>query len=272
MRINYKNTALGFLEDPYKFPFYIPEYSNPLSLEQEKAFSRTIRDAVYNSKFKNDWSKNVRFVTMPFHDAYAKSASKIKSVVQDTEIEDVGTLIIPWKDHTQTIFYALSMNGRNGDEWSYECMIIIFTKSPHSEEFGLDLFVYFSRESADYYNKVWQGYVDSGRDMTWWIVYIMCFVVFFKYADVETKVTEPKNRRAKIGKEKYINETEVKVQILDCTWFTNLVVSGAFMVGDETGGFLRWQHYGPGNSLKRLIWISPFEKEGYTRKAKILNQ
>ena len=41
-------------------------------------------------------------------------------------------------------------------------------------------------------------------------------------------------------------------------------------VGARTGGFPRWQVYGPDKSERKLIWVPPFEKHGYTRKAKML--
>lgn len=76
----------------------------------------------------------------------------------------------------------------------------------------------------------------------------------------------PQNRRAKISGQKYFNETNKRISILDCTWFTNLVVSGKFGVS----GHMRWQPWGPNLSQRKLIWVDAYEKEGYERKAKVL--
>jgi hypothetical protein len=62
------------------------------------------------------------------------------------------------------------------------------------------------------------------------------------------------------------NETKYAVEILDSTWFTTIIRSEGFRVG----GHFRMEPYGPGMAQKKLIWIEPFEKTGYTRKARIL--
>lgn len=193
MKINYKNTALSLLDDPMKFPMYIPEYTKEMTLGEEKEFEHSIRMAVSTAGFKKDWKENVQYVTRPFWDAYARSQSKIKTVVQETVFEEAGTLIIPWKDHTQTFFYALRTNGQK-ENWDYEVMIMLFTKSPHSEEFGLDLFIYLSKEAEDCRERIWKGFVDQGRESSYWIADLMCFKTFLKYADVETKIVNAKRK------------------------------------------------------------------------------
>jgi hypothetical protein len=55
---------------------------------------------------------------------------------------------------------------------------------------------------------------------------------------------------------------------LDSTWFTTIVRSEGFKVG----GHFRMQPFGKNLSDRKLIWISPFDKNGYTRKAKILSK
>jgi hypothetical protein len=73
--------------------------------------------------------------------------------------------------------------------------------------------------------------------------------------------------------EKYVNETALPIEILDSTWFTTIVRSEGFSVGAETGGFFRWQRFGPGSSQRKIIWVAPFEKKGYTRRAgKLMHQ
>lgn len=119
MKINYKNTALAFLEDPMRFPFYLPEYNKELSTADKMELQYGIKQATSTSGFKEQWLNNIQYVTSPFYKAYQQAGPKIKSVVLDTEFEDVGTLIIPWPNHTQTIFYALHTNGKK-DNWEYE--------------------------------------------------------------------------------------------------------------------------------------------------------
>lgn len=267
MKINYKNTALSLLDDPTKFPFYLPEYTKDMTLVEEETFKYSIRNAVATSGFIDSWKNNVQYVTRPFWDAYSRSQSKIKSVVQETVFEEAGTLIIPWKNHTQTIFYALRTNGQKGDEWDYEVLIQMYTKSPHSDEFGLDLFVFMAKEGEDFRERIWKGFVEQGRDSSWWIADLMCFKTFLKYVDVETKIVNANKKEKHLG-EKYVNETNYKVQILDSTYFTTISRSEGFGVK----GHFRLQPFGTGMSQKRLQWIADYQKEGYTKKAKILNQ
>lgn len=266
MKISYKNTALGVLDNPDKFEFYLPEYTVAMTLGDEETFKYSVKQAIITSGFKENWLNNIQYVTAPFHQAYVKSQSKIKTVVMETVFEEAGTLIIPWKNHTQTIFYAIRTNGQK-EQWDYEVLILMFTKSPHSEEFGLDLFVYLSKESSDFRERIWKGFLETGRDSSWWIADLMCFKTFLKYAEVETKIVNGNRREKHLG-EKYVNEVPYKVQILDSTYFTTISRTDGFGVR----GHFRLQPYGPSMAQKRLKWISAYEKEGYTRTAKIITQ
>jgi len=90
-----------------------------------------------------------------------------------------------------------------------------------------------------------------------------------KYAQVETKIIQP-NEKHKIDKDNIFNETQLPITYIDSTWFTNLVVSGAFGV---KGHFrLQPKKDEKGEWTKELIWIKDFEKQGYHRRAKILNE
>lgn len=269
MKINYKNTALGFLEDPMNFKIYCPEYTTAMSLKEEKEFIDSLRKAFLNSPMREHWLTNIQYVTVPFYEAYCKAAPKIKEMIPQTQFEEAGTLIIPWQGHVQTIFYGLLANG-NKEDWQYEVMLIMFTKSRLTDEFGLDLFVYLPKKgdeaNADKYRELmWKGFHDQGRDVSWWIADLMRFMTFLKYADTETKFVNGGRKEKHLG-EKYINETKYKVEILDSTYFTTISRTEGFGVR----GHFRWQPWGPGMTQKKLIWISDFVKEGYTRTAKIL--
>lgn len=146
-------------------------------------------------------------------------------------------------------------------------MIMMFTKSPHSEEFGLDCFVYLSKADKDYREYIWKGFLDQGRDCAWWVSEILLFKTFLKYADIETKIVNGKRREKHCG-EKYVNETNHKVEILDSTYFTTISRTEGFGVS----GHFRFQPFGPGMAQKRLQWIADYQKSGYTRTAKILTQ
>lgn len=98
---------------------------------------------------------------------------------------------------------------------------------------------------------------------------ILAAELFINFAEVETKVMKPNTQ---IWDERgvnaiYNNKTKQDITVIDSTWYTHLISSGAFKVR----GHFRFQPYGPGLSKRKLTWINEFEKEGYTRKAKIEN-
>lgn len=226
---------------------------------------------------KELWSKNIQYVSHSFIEAFSKGRSKMKPLFLNEEIEDAGILITGGFNngftHVHTIYYAVwTIKDTAANKLFYNVVYMDFSKHVNSTTPALDIYVSYrleeNNEDVEIKRSIWDGYIEDGRDDLYWVSFITSFCLFKKYCDIETKETSPKNRRAKVGGNKYINETDKRIKILDCTWFTNLVVSGAFGVS----GHLRWQRYGPNNSLKKLIWVDEFEKQGYTRKAKVLMQ
>lgn len=96
---------------------------------------------------------------------------------------------------------------------------------------------------------------------------IPLLVIYF-FSKIETHVIQDgKNRKVVIDKDKYLNETQVPVKIIDSKWFTNIVRSEGFAV---RGHFRLQPKKVNGEWTKELIWINDFEKHGYTSKARIL--
>lgn len=98
---------------------------------------------------------------------------------------------------------------------------------------------------------------------------ILSAELFINFAEVETKVMKPNTQiwDERMVNAIYNNKTRCDITVIDSTWYTNLVSSGAFKVR----GHFRLQPHGPGLKDRKLIWINDFEKEGYHRKAKIEN-
>lgn len=95
---------------------------------------------------------------------------------------------------------------------------------------------------------------------------IISIALFKKYAEVETKYLLP-GQKSTVFITKYVNDTKLPLTYLDSKWFTNLIKSDAFTVS----GHFRLQPYKvDGVWTKKLIWISEFEKEGYTAPARKL--
>lgn len=97
---------------------------------------------------------------------------------------------------------------------------------------------------------------------------IICIELFTQYSDINIKILKP-NRQIWDGVNcLYNNKTQSDINIVDLTWFTTLVKSDGFKVR----GHFRLQPCGEGLKERKLIWINEFQKEGYTREAKILSQ
>lgn len=95
----------------------------------------------------------------------------------------------------------------------------------------------------------------------------LSIITFKQFAEIETKEIGGRDypKRMKIGGEKYLNESDRQINVLDSRWFTESVRGEGFAVS----GHFRLQAYGEGRRERKLIYIDDFVKEGYTRKAKI---
>lgn len=91
------------------------------------------------------------------------------------------------------------------------------------------------------------------------------FLPFLEFAECETKIVNLENRRAKLNGEKFISDIDSDIEIVDSNWFTTLIRSEGFKVN----GHFRLQPYGTGRLKRKMIWISDFEKQGYTKRSKI---
>jgi hypothetical protein len=91
--------------------------------------------------------------------------------------------------------------------------------------------------------------------------------LFIHFADIETKELQPSRQIWDGPTCLYNNKSKFPIKVIDSAWYTNLISSGAFKVR----GHFRLQPCGEKLSKRKLIWISDFEKDGYTRKAKISN-
>ena len=92
-------------------------------------------------------------------------------------------------------------------------------------------------------------------------------LLFKKYAEIET-VDAKMGKKVDIpdSKEKLLWEFDMPATYVDCSWFREIVRKEGFMVR----GHFRLQPYKKGGEwTKKLIYIEPFQKHGYTRRAKI---
>jgi hypothetical protein len=267
MKISYKNTALAFLDDPDKMKFGLPEAHVPMTEGEKLRFGHSVRES-----FKTvapAFKSNIRFVAIPFIDAYFKARHKLKDVFDKVPMDEVGTFIWVNNGYTFTNFYYLKTFGE-GEDWHYTMTFIQFTKlNKVQEEPNLDVMCLDTTDTSKTF--IWKGHFDQGFDHGYYSAFLVSFLCFIKHVEIETKFVNGGGKVHHAG-EKYVNDTKHKIEILDSTWFTTIVRSEGFMVGDETGGFFRLQPCGKDLADRKLIWVEPFQKQGYTRKAKISTQ
>jgi hypothetical protein len=104
------------------------------------------------------------------------------------------------------------------------------------------------------------SYVQGG-----FFVMLLRYLFFKKHVDVDEVelVRNSALKKAKIGHEKFLNESDVAVRVIDSSWFRSVAVVGDTVVE----GHLRLQPYGAKREQRKLIWISEHERKGYTRQA-----
>ncbi len=105
-------------------------------------------------------------------------------------------------------------------------------------------------------------------EFTEYIRAVICFSLFKTYATVETEVVNLNKKIKPEGEsEPLYNAIPFPVTWLNCNWFTNIIRSQGFGV---RGHFRMQPIKVNGEWTRELIWINPFQKNGYTRKATIV--
>lgn len=271
MKFSKNNTCLHFLEakKPEEIDFVVPPRDhNPLDWWQEQEFIASIQ----NSFIKNDkmFRQKVRFISDPFLQAFNKAQPKMAEVFDKEPIAETGTLFFNGKHCTTTIFYYIDTWGQGEDFKADICVLTFLTvkdkQGVQHQLHGLNIDQHNTEHVKQFTS---EDAAKLGFTGSYWMAWVIHFLTFCKYCEIETKVVAPNRKEHHVG-EKYKNETPTSIEVLDATWFTTIVRSEGFSVGADTGGFFRWQPVGPGRTGRRLQWIMPYEKDGYTRKAKKL--
>jgi len=247
--------------------FHIPDNNHfedmtPKSWE----FLYSVRDA-FTKLVKMDgepkvFREKIRLISQPFWEAYLKGKHAMVNIFDKEEIEETGTFITQCPSMTHTYFYYIKTMG-HGDDWKMDWTLLLFTKRSGADTAGLDLCLSEMGDKSKSF--IWKEWEDAGMTKGYWMAWLISLIAFIKYCPMETKIVNAGRKDYHVG-EKYLNETRHNIEILDSTWFTTIIRSEGF----EVGGHFRLQPWGPGMSQRRLQWIEPFQKHGYTRKAKIL--
>lgn len=122
----------------------------------------------------------------------------------------------------------------------------------------------FKFEDAGFFN----GLLSQNDDLAHGIVNdVHSILLLKKYADIEILEVNKTRKKVKKQGEKILSEIKSNIQVLDSNWFTTFVRSEGFNVK----GHFALRAYGEGRKKRKLVWINPYEKSGYTRTAKLSN-
>ena len=214
---------------------------------------------------KRNVSKNIFIISSPFADAMEKSHKAFRKLnpldilresspnagVLLSSFNKFGTIYLIHKETNRAVFLifastnllsAVILDLSNG--WQNN----VFTTNHNSFYNGYDSRMFIANEMA----------------------VLSSFLIFKKYAKVEIEQGKcGKTIHSKILKEKLRNNLPFDVNIMDSTWFTTICRNEGFKV---RGHFrLQPKKNDKGEWIKELIYINEFEKHGYHRQAKILN-
>lgn len=259
MKINYKNTALSVLEGDSD-NIGLPEPHKPMTEHEKQQFGNSVLSALKSNA--DLFNRKVQYVSESFFDAYEKGRHKLINIFYKEEIEESGTFVWSGGSFTHTTFYFLKTYTQDGI-WKVDYMFLQFSKHSKNDFKNIDVCIAETDESFREF--IYKGHYENGLDRTHYLSFLVTFICFIKHVELQTKIIPAKRKDTHIGV-KYVNETNNNIEVLDSTWFTNIVRSEGFAVR----GHFRFQAMGKNHSERKLIWIADFEKEGYERKAKKL--
>ena len=175
MKINYKNTALGLIDDPKNFYFGFPDPDITPSLCRGEllSFAHSLRD---NSEMlKELCGNNIQYVSRTFWEAYARGRHKLASIFDKEDIEEGGVLILQSPGITHTYYYYVKTYTTKNGDWTYDMLFMDFNKrntKEHEDGPALDIYtstildkdgIHIDRKSL-----IWNGYLQDGRDVKWY--------------------------------------------------------------------------------------------------------
>lgn len=139
-------------------------------------------------------------------------------------------------------------------------VLISYTPEAGNKGHGLmewDMF-YTDSEGNQFSDKVKQDRIHRVDTL---IYKLLCFIYL---TENDETIVEPgrKNGTKKSGK--IVNTLPYSVTIIDSRWNTTVIRTEGF----DVSGHFRLQPYGPQMSKSKIIFIQPFKKQGYIRKAK----
>lgn len=174
---------------------------------------------------------------------------------------EAGVLLFPTLPKGQLFTYACYQIENEGGNYQFRIGL--------GHKYGIEIFS--MGNDADIISSIISLHPVFPEEETHTIVTVECMTVllsilFKQYAPIETKILKNEkgtSNKTVLNKEKYLNDAKVAVQIIDSTWFTNIIRKEGFWVRGHFG----LRACGPGRTERKLTWIDTYEKSGYNRAA-----
>ncbi len=100
----------------------------------------------------------------------------------------------------------------------------------------------------------------DGQSLAPFLYSLMCFV---ELCDNEVVIVEPKAKYGTQKQGKIINTTPFPITIINNTWNVTTITSGGFTVSGHA--HIYWT--GVGRTTPKLVYVEPYQKQGYTRRS-----
>lgn len=263
MRFNQNSSCIDFLDNKKLGNYQMNQRSwhEIRKLQFQHELQGTFATGIEN------FAKDVKYITKPFYEAYVSTKDKLDEVLKGTDLgTGTGTLILPAfmtsSGGTKTIFYHYRLS--KGKLFNF--IAICFYKSKdHQTVLDFAININAEHDRINYY--IDDSYLDQNIQGKSILSDIVGIITFLRVCPIQEKIIEPKQKLREFNC-KYFNETKQRINIIDSTWFTSIVISPK-----GRRGHWKLQPCGENSMDRKLIWIDPIENiKPYTRKAKSLNQ
>ena len=91
---------------------------------------------------------------------------------------------------------------------------------------------------------------------------MMCFI--FLSETEEIVVNGGQKWGSKKSSARLLNDLDIPITVVNSKWNVTSIRTEGFAVS----GHFHIYHTGPGRTIPKMLWVDPFEKHGYTRRAK----
>jgi hypothetical protein len=239
MKISYRTNPIIELLEKKDGGFRVKEADR----NQFNTVSKDIMDFI--DKKGKVLSENVSIVTDPFSEAFQKASIKLVEAMYQGKlvtIFETGVHIL----HKTTYLYSITEES--------------FTLAVFEGDW---LIAFIKSTNIITTNKTFLTANIPELEENMLATQLLLFLWFKKYCEIDVKFIGA-GKKVKDVNCKYINDTKTNVTILDSSWFTTIVKSEGFAVR----GHFRLQVCGKAMKERKLVWISDFEKHGYTRHFK----